>query len=181
MDFGFDHPQAHVQIWWDKDDDTFYLAHAWKKSRVLAEEAWGAVKSWAEFAPTAWPSDGLQTEKGSGRQQKSYYDEVGWNMLYDHATWPQGVSDKNNRSVEHGLVELYKLMRNGKFKVFSTLGDWFDEKMSYHRDENGKIVKVNDDLLDATRYAMMMRRHAIPKEEAQGGGTEEELNFSSIF
>ena len=165
MDFGFDHPQAHVQIWWDKDDDTFYVAHAWKKSKVLAEEAWGAVKSWAEYAPTAWPSDGLQTEKGSGRQQKSYYSDVGWNMNNDHATWPTGVSDKNNRSVEHGLVELYKLMKNGKFKVFSTLGSWLDEKMSYHRDENGKIVKINDDLLDATRYAMMMRRYAKQKSD----------------
>ncbi|HGJ5862652.1 MAG TPA: terminase, partial [Arsenophonus nasoniae] len=30
----------------------------------------------------------------------------------------------------------------------------------YHRDENGKIVKTNDDILDAVRYAYMMRRFA---------------------
>jgi len=33
----------------------------------------------------------------------------------------------------------------------------------YHRDDNGKVVKVADDLLDAIRYAYMMRRHAIRK------------------
>ena len=55
MDFGFDHPQAHVQLWWDNDSDTYYLAHAWKQSKCLPEVAWGAVRSWAEGVPTAWP------------------------------------------------------------------------------------------------------------------------------
>jgi phage terminase large subunit-like protein len=156
MDFGWEHPQAHVQLWWNKDDDTFYVAHAWKKSKALPEVAWGAVREWAEYVPTSWPMDGLQTEKGSGRQQKSYYEEAGWDMLQTHAQWPdKGVG------VEAGIVEIYRLMELGKFKVFSHLSDWFEEKMNYHRDENGKIVKTGDDLLDATRYAYMMRRHGI--------------------
>jgi phage terminase large subunit-like protein len=158
MDFGFDHPQAHIQLWWDKDDDIFYLAKAWKKSRVLPTAAWSAVKPWAENVPTAWPMDGLQHEKGSGKQQKDYYETEGFKMLPDHATWQGG-----GVGVEAGLVELYRLMEDGRFKVFSHIVDFFDELISYHRDENGKIAKVGDDILDAVRYAYMMRRHAVQK------------------
>lgn len=156
MDFGMDHPQAHIQIWWDKDSDDYYLAHAWKKANTLPEVAWGAVRNWAEGAPTAWPHDGLMREKGSGKQQKEYYEEAGWDMLEIHAQWPDG-----GNGVEAGLVEILRLMRLGKFKVFRHLSGWLNEKLNYHRDENGKIVKVQDDLLDATRYAYMMRRFAV--------------------
>lgn len=64
MDFGWDHPQAHVQLAWDRDANQFYVTQAWKKSRVSANDAWGACEQWARGVPTAWPSDGLNTEKG---------------------------------------------------------------------------------------------------------------------
>lgn len=158
MDFGWDHPQAHVQLWIDRDSDVIYLAQAWKKSRTTPATAWGAVKPWAAQVPTAWPADGLQSEKSSGDQQKKGYQDAGWNMMHEHATWQGG-----GVGVEAGLVELYERMTTGKFKVFSHLSDWFEEKLNYHRDESGKIVKVNDDLLSATRYAYMMQRFAVQK------------------
>lgn len=160
MDFGWDHPQAHVQLWIDRDSDVIYLAHAWKQSRTLPATAWGAVKPWANGVPTAWPADGLQSEKSSGAQQKAAYQDAGWQMMPEHATWPDG-----GVGVEAGLVELYERMTTGKFKVFSHLADWFEEKLNYHRDEDGKIVKVNDDLLSATRYAYMMRRFARQRKD----------------
>lgn len=167
MDFGWDHPQAHVQLWIDRDTDTIYLAHAWRKSRTSPAVAWSAVRAWAEGVPSAWPMDGLQTEKGSGEQQKSYYQQAGWQMMPEHATWPAG-----GVGVEAGLVELYERMATGKFKVFKHISEWFEEKLNYHRDENGHIVKVNDDLLSATRYAYMMRRYAKQRHEiARGGAT----------
>lgn len=160
MDFGWDHPQAHVQLWWDKDADVVYLAHAWKSSRKKPYEAWAQVKSWAKDVPTAWPHDGLQHEKGSGEEQMESYRDEGWKMLHEHATWETG-----GNSVEQGLVELYRAMDDGKLKVFSHLSDFFAEKLNYHRDENGKIVKVQDDILSAVRYAWMMRRFAIQKSK----------------
>ncbi|EGJ94884.1 large terminase domain protein [Shigella flexneri K-404] len=30
MDFGWDHPQAQVQLWWDKEADTIYVSRVWK-------------------------------------------------------------------------------------------------------------------------------------------------------
>lgn len=160
MDFGWDHPQAHIQLWIDRDTDTIYVAHAWKQSRTTPSTAWGSVKAWSMNVPTAWPSDGLQSEKSSGEQQKKAYADAGWKMLPEHATWAGG-----GVGVEAGLVELYERMTTGKLKVFSHLSGWFDEKMNYHRDENGHIVKINDDLLSATRYAYMMQRFAVQRSQ----------------
>lgn len=166
MDFGWDHPQAQVQLVWDKDQDCFYLTKAWKKERVQPSSAWAAVKTWAENVPTAWPLDGLQTEKGSGLQQKRYYEDAGFKMCGTHATWADGTN-----GVEAGLLEIRDLMEQGRFKVFAGLRDWFDEFLQYHRDENGKISKTRDDLLDATRYAYMMRRFAIPLADVKNRRT----------
>ena len=165
MDFGWDHPQAHIQLAEDRETGIFYVTKAWKARHVLPDNAWGAVKSWAKDVPTAWPLDGLQTEKGSGKQQKKFYEEAGFKMLYDRATWPDG-----SNGVEAGLFEITALMQQGKFKIFSGLRDVFDEIGQYHRDEKGRISKVRDDLLDAIRYAYMMRRYA--KNYGTIGATE---------
>jgi hypothetical protein len=156
MDFGWDHPQSQIKLVWDKDNDDFFVINAWKKSQTQPAMAWAAVKSWAADVPTAWPADGLQTEKGSAKQQMSYYKEAGFKMIPEHATWPDG-----GNGVEAGLFEIRDLMQKGKFKVFAGLREVFNEFNQYHRDENGKIVKTMDDLWDAIRYAYMMRRKAV--------------------
>ena len=51
------------------------------------------------------------------------------------------------------------MMETGKFTVFSSLLDWFEEFRLYHR-KDGKVVKEGDDLLAATRYGVMMLRFA---------------------
>ena len=52
-------------------------------------------------------------------------------------------------------------MQTGRFKVFRHLADWFEEFRLYHR-EDGRVVKLRDDLISATRYALMCLRHAQP-------------------
>lgn len=157
MDFGWDHPQSQVQLAIDQDADVVYVTQAWKQRQVSANDAWGAVKDWADGVPLAWPQDGLQNEKGrdDAVEQAEHYRRAGFDMLPEWAQWESG-----SRSVEQGLYEINDRMRKGKFKVFSNLVPWFEEFRQYHRDEKGKIVKVRDDLMDATRYAYMMRRYA---------------------
>jgi len=169
MDFGWDHPQAHIQLVWDKDHDVFYVTRAWKDRRKQPHEAWHAVRKWAKNVPTAWPADGLQTEKGSAKRQRDYYVEEGWNMIGEHASWEEG-----GNGVEAGLMELNAMMSEGRFKVGRALSNVTQEIERYHRlalpNGQSRIVKVDDDLLDAIRYAYMMRRFAvricdlIPKE-----------------
>lgn len=162
MDFGWDHPQAHVQLALDLDSGTIYVVQAWKKAKKQPFEAWAVIKPWAEGVPTAWPADGLQTEKGSAKQQKEYYEEAGWEMIYEHAQWEDGGT-----GVEAGLMKLNELMSLGRFKVFDDLPEVFEEIREYHRKPGphgtSKIVKVKDDLIDAIRYAFMMTRHAEQK------------------
>jgi hypothetical protein len=158
MDFGWDHPQAHLQLIEDRDNEIFYVTHAYKARKTSANDAWGATKIWSEGRPTAWPHDGLQNEKArdDAVQQKVHYERAGFNMLPKHATWSEG-----GNSVESGIYEINDLMRKGKFKVCRGVPDIMDEFRQYHRDDKGKIAKTNDDILDAMRYAFMMRRFAI--------------------
>jgi len=156
MDFGWDHPQAQAQLVIDPETDSFWVTKAWKKSHAKPSDAWTATKAWAAGVPIAWPADGLQTEKGSAKQQKAYYIEAGFTLLPEHATWPDG-----SNGVEAGIFEIRDLMMQGRFKVFAGLRDFFDEFLQYHRDDSGKIGKVRDDVLDAVRTAYMMRRRAI--------------------
>ncbi len=159
MDFGWDHPQAHIQLVWDRDADKFYLVNAWKESKKQPFEAWHCVKPWAEDIPTAWPNDGLQHDKSGDETRKLYADE-GWDMLPEKATWEDG-----GNGVWVGIMQIVNLMGTGRFKIFSNLFPVFEEIRQYHTKTdaqgNSQIVKINDDLLDAIRYAYMMRRYAI--------------------
>jgi len=163
MDFGWDHPQAHVKLVEDRDNGVLYLINTWKGSRLSANDAWGAIKTWQNDIPIAWPHDGLQNEKGrdDAVQQKVHYQNAGFKMLPEMATWPPVNGKSGGNSVEHGLYELNDLMSKGKFKIFRGQPDFMNELRQYHRDDRGKIVKALDDLLDAVRYAYMMRRFAV--------------------
>lgn len=46
-----------------------------------------------------------------------------------------------------------------RLRVFSHLNEWFEEFRLYHR-KDGLIVKIDDDLMAATRYGLMMLRKA---------------------
>ena len=172
MDFGWNHPQAHIQLAWDMEADCYYVIQAFRKSKIQPYQAWEVIKRWSDGVPTAWPQDGLQSEKGSAKQQKEYYEEAGFEMLSDHSTWEDGGC-----GVEAGLMELNNLMETGRFKVFAHLIEVFEEIRQYHSvsKPNGRsdIVKVGDDLIDAIRYAYMMRRHAVQKNDIDNDEWEE--------
>ena len=79
----------------------------------------------------------------------------------EHFTNPPGLGQKKgSNSVEEGLMAMLQAMENGKFKVFSTLSDWFEEFRMYHR-KDGKVVALRDDLMSATRYAFQSQRYAM--------------------
>jgi len=153
IDFGWDHPSAAVKLAWDRDSDTLYVIACHRAREQTPMMFAGSVKPWGEL-PWAWPHDGLQHDKGSGEQLAKQYKDHGLKMLGDRATFTDG-----SNGVEAGIAELLDRMQTGRFKVFSHLNDWFEEFRLYHR-KNGLIVKKGDDLMSATRYAMMMRRFA---------------------
>jgi terminase large subunit-like protein len=56
-------------------------------------------------------------------------------------------------------VAMLDRMQTVRLKVYRHLNDWFEEFRLYHR-KDGKVVKASDDLMAATRYGVMMLRHA---------------------
>lgn len=157
LDFGWDHPFGAVNCAWDRDADVFYVCKEYRQRESTPLIHSGAIKPWGEWIPCAWPHDGLQHDKGSGEELSQAYRTNGLPMLPERATFDDG-----SFGVEAGLIEMFERMLTGRWKVFSTCGAWFGEFRLYHRSE-GRIVKVNDDLISASRYAYMMRRHAIVK------------------
>lgn len=154
MDFGWDHPFAAVELAWDADQDIVYVIKAHRLREATPVVHAGAIRTWGGL-PWAWPRDGRrETLEGAGVALAEQYRAQHLNMLYEHAQFIDG-----SVSVEAGLMDMLTRMETGKFKVFSTLLDWFEEFRLYHR-KDGKVVKEGDDLLAATRYGVMMLRFA---------------------
>lgn len=111
--------------------------------------------------PVIWPHDGMKHEIGAGISMADQYRQHGVNMMHSHFTNPMAPGEKGmgNYKVEPGINAMIERMQNGRFKVFKTCHEWFEEYRMYHR-EDGKIVAINDDLMSATRYAHQSLRFA---------------------
>lgn len=157
LDFGWDHPFAAANIAWDRDADIVYVCKGYRESKQTPPIHAAAIKPWGAWVPCAWPHDGHAHDKGSGDQLAAQYRAQGLAMLHDHATHAEG-----GNGVEAGILEMLTRMQTGRLKVFSTVGEWFEEFRLYRR-EKGKVVKERDDLMAATRYAIMMLRYAKVK------------------
>lgn len=155
IDFGWDHPFAAVNCAWDKDADVFYVCKEYAQRETTPVIHSAAIKPWGDWIPVAWPHDGLQHDKGSGEPLMKQYKDQGLNMTLEKATFEDG-----SNGVEAGIMEMLDRMQTGRWKVFKTCGGWFGELRLYHRID-GLIEKLKDDRISASRYAYMMRRHAV--------------------
>lgn len=61
--------------------------------------------------------------------------------------------------VETGLANIQHRLETGRCKIFSTCTNFFNEYNVYARDEEGKIVKKDDHLMDAWRYMVTSGLH----------------------
>ncbi len=165
LDIGWDHPTAVVWYAWDRDTDTIYVydCHRLREQTPLVHAA--AINARGPWIPVAWPHDGLQHDKGSGKAIANQYRTHGCNMLRDHATHPPKIGEKEGSGgfgVEAGVMEMLDRMQTGRYKVFNNLNDWFEEFRMYYR-KDGLIDPKGDDLMSASRVASMMIRHAKTK------------------
>jgi Terminase RNaseH-like domain len=155
MDFGWDHPFAAVELVWDRDTDTVYVTKCYRVREATAVTHAAALKLWGKKLPWAWPRDGRrETLEGAGKPLADQYRAQDLEMLHQHAQFEDG-----SVSVEAGIADMLIRMESGRFKVLKHLNEWFEEFRLYHR-KDGKVFKENDDLLAATRYAVMMLRYA---------------------
>ncbi len=179
VDFGWDHPFACASIAVDRDSDTVYVYDGYKESRALIPVHCDAIKKNGDWIPVSWPHDGLKHDPKSGRPMAELYRDHGVNMLRDQFTNPPSPGEEEGRggnSVEYGVIHMLEMMETGRFKVFSNVTAFWEEKNMYHR-KDGKIVKLNEDFITACRYATLMRRFATtmtvtaPKQKIRAGMT----------
>ena len=96
---------------------------------------------------------------------RDQYVGHGLNLLPLHFTNPPATGEKKGgNSIESGIMDMLQRMEQGRFKVFSTQGDWFEEFRMYHR-KGGKVVPIRDDIMSATRYAFQSQRFAVAGED----------------
>ena len=154
LDVGWNRTAA---IWgaWDRDSDTVYL---W--SEYYAGQSPPAVHASAIRARGIW-IPGAVDPASAGANQKD-----GSRLIDEYRNEGLQIIEADN-AVEAGIHAVYQRMARGGLKVFRTLENWRREFRIYRRDENGKVVKENDHLMDSTRYLIMTgMRHGILEPSA---------------
>ena len=126
----------------DRDTDTIYGYSEHYRGQAEPAVHAVAIKARGEWIP------GLIDPAARGRSQKdgeqlfSIYRENGLQLeLADNA-------------VESGIYDVWERLSTGRLKIFTTCRNWLAEYRVYRRDENGKIVKKFNHLMDVTRYGV---------------------------
>jgi len=164
LDFGWDHPTAAVLMALDRENDRIYVIDEYAQEEESVTIHARALRAWGDL-PVAWPHDGYQHDKGSGITIADLYRKEGIRMYHQHATFPVEPGKKTGGyGLQAGIDEMLDRMRTNRWKVFTSCPRWFAEVRIYHRKE-GQVVKLKDDLISASRVAMMMRRIARVRED----------------
>ena len=157
IDFGGDHPFAAVNIAYDPETKIGYINKAVKQRRLLISEEASILRKQfnGKVIPIAWPHDGNKQDKQSGKPIADFYREEELNLLdkcFSNPPEPGKEENTGGQGTEAGLKKMFWDFSEGRLKVFSNLDEWFKEKGAYHR-KDGNVVRLQDDLMSATRYA----------------------------
>lgn len=149
IDIGTTHPTAISWLAYDPEDDTVYLVKTYKQAGAAAAVHASAANAYWRHVPTVFPHDIDQTEPGSGKTAREWYEKGGLTHTLDFKN-PDG-----SLYVEPGILDVLERMQTGRFKVFSTCDEFWKEFRMYHR-KDGKIVKEMDDIMDTVRTGTVM-------------------------
>lgn len=142
MDVGWNRTAA---VWgaWDRTSDTVYLYSEHYMGQAAPAVHASAIIARGDWIPGAIDPASAGASQIDGRALRQEYQQLRLDLR-----------DADN-TVEAGIHACYQRMVSGRLKVFRTLTAWLSEFRIYRRDENGKVLKENDHLMDATRYLVM--------------------------
>ena len=145
--YGFDADWNHTAaVWgsWDRESDTVYIYSVYYAGQMPPAVHADAVRRRGDWMRGAMdPSTAGKINQTDGKRLTEEYRDLGLNLV------------PADNAVEAGIFACYQRLASGRLKVFKTCQAWFSEFRIYRRDENGKVVKERDHLMDATRYLIM--------------------------
>jgi phage terminase large subunit-like protein len=145
MDFGW-HNTATIFLALDQDNDVAYAYAEYLAGHLTPQHhAYHLIKQGADWMPGAYDHAGESATQDDGGNVVELYQQAGIR------NWVP--ADK--RSVNKGIYTVLQRMETGKLKIFSTLTKTLTEYRMYARDDNGKVKKGNDHLMDAMRYGVV--------------------------
>lgn len=170
--FGFDggfHNTAAVWIAWDKDEDVAYVYADYKRGEVSTEAHAIALMARGDWIPGVGDAASL-ANPGSGKAEKliQTYKALGVDMV---------LPDKSSGSVDAGIQEVYSRLNSGRLKVFNTCQKLLAEIRRYRYNEKQQIVKENDHIMDALRYAIADGLKRATTQRVRASDINENLRF----
>jgi hypothetical protein len=161
LDVGWNFTAA---VWGARDpsDGVIYLYADYKRERPSPRSMRLAIKARGDWIAGVIDPAAHGSSQKDGEELLTTYRELGLKIRpADH-------------SVEAGLHETWELLSTGRLKVFRTCSEWRGEYRTYRRNDNGKIVKENDHLMDAFRYFVKSGRDRMmvkPMGISMGGAS----------
>jgi hypothetical protein len=140
----------------DRDTDTLYLVSEHYRGQAEPAIHASAIKTRGAYMVGVIDPAARGRSQIDGSKLINMYKKEGLNLrLAENA-------------VEAGIYEVWQRLSTGRLKVFSSLGSFRSEYRMYRRDEDGKIVKKNDHLMDTMRYLVMSKfTHFKPFQAAE--------------
>jgi len=165
---GWNHWTAAVWVAYNADNDTIYVYDTYKAQGQTPPMHAAALNARGKDIVIIYPHDAEKGDRQTGSAVAQQYRDLGCNMNYRCFGNPPPEGQEEGGvgalSVDSGLLVMLTRMETGRFKVFKHLKDWFEEKRMYHRiatkDGRSVIVRNNEDLMSATRYAAQSLRFA---------------------
>ncbi len=170
--YGFDPSWSRTAVVWgayDEDADCWYLYDEYIRGQSETEMHAAAIQARGKWMSGVVDPHGSNNGKGVATETfLEKYESLGLNLMKAEPSGPG--------SVAIGIDEVFSRLSTGRMKVFNTLSNWLFEYRIYRRDDKGKIVKSNDDGMDATRY-LMLNGHMVMSTATD----EEEYNKEDPF
>jgi hypothetical protein len=142
MDVGWN-CTAVVWIAYDRETSVRYVYNVHKRGEAEPSIHADAIRSRGIWIP------GRIDPASRGRSQRD-----GAQLIQDYVDMGLFLDVAPN-AVESGLLEMWRLLSTGQLKIFKSCKPWLEEFRLYRRDTKGRVVKQNDHLMDATRYAVI--------------------------
>lgn len=128
---------------WDRDSDIVYLYSEHYRGQSEPEIHSAGIKARGSWIPGVIDPAARGRSQIDGKRLYEMYQNLGLNL------------HKADNSVEAGIYEVWQRLSTGRLKIFKSLNNTLAEYRLYRRNENGKIVKDYDHLMDALRYLIM--------------------------